>query len=99
MGVSLLAGMRRRQRSVFQEGLSPPPSRSRVPADGSASLCERPPGSPVAAALHAVQVVEVRDVRIRDCAVRVKEGSSSKQMKGALTSYECWLEFEVQRRG
>lgn len=46
-----------------------------------------------------MQVVEVRDVRIRDCAVRVKQGSSAKQTEGALTSYECWLEFEVTRSG
>lgn len=47
----------------------------------------------------ALQVEEVRDVRVRDCAVRVKQGSSAKQTKGALTSFECWLEFEVKRSG
>jgi hypothetical protein len=46
-----------------------------------------------------VQVEEVRDERIRDCAVRVKSGSASKQTEGALTPYECWLEFEVRRQG
>lgn len=38
-------------------------------------------------------------MRVRDCAVRVKQGSSAKQTESALTSYECWLEFEVRRKG
>jgi hypothetical protein len=49
--------------------------------------------------LLLVQVEEVRDVRICDCAVRVKHGSSSKQTESALESWECWLEYEVQREG
>jgi acetolactate synthase regulatory subunit len=43
------------------------------------------------------QVLEVRDVRITDCAVRVKLGSSKQQLPEILTDWECWLEFEVRR--
>eukprot|EP00775_Hariotina_reticulata_P007661 gene7661-7864_t len=43
------------------------------------------------------KVLEVRDVRITDCAVRVKLGSSKQQLPEILTDWECWLEFEVRR--
>ncbi|KAF8062783.1 CMT3 [Scenedesmus sp. PABB004] len=43
------------------------------------------------------KVLEVRDVRITDCAVRVKHGSSRNQMAEGLTDWECWLEYEVRR--
>jgi hypothetical protein len=44
-----------------------------------------------------LQVLEVRDVTIKDCAVRVKHGSSKNQMREGLTDWECWLEYEVRR--
>ncbi|WIA20554.1 hypothetical protein OEZ85_004945 [Tetradesmus obliquus] len=43
------------------------------------------------------KVLEVRDVRIKDCAVRVKQGSSRNQIEEGLTDWECWLEYEVRR--
>lgn len=46
-----------------------------------------------------LQVLEVRDVRVTDCAVRVKHGSSKNQLDAGLTDYECWLEYEVKREG
>ncbi len=45
------------------------------------------------------QLLEVRDVRIRDCAARIAKGTSKKQVERALLDYECWLEFEVLREG
>jgi len=38
-------------------------------------------------------------VRIRDCALRVVQGSSKNQTQGGLEDYQCWLEFEVRRSG
>ena len=46
-----------------------------------------------------LQVVEVRDVRVRDCGRRVGTGSAKNQMQGALEDWEGWLEFEVKREG
>lgn len=49
------------------------------------------------ACLFAVQVVEIRDVRVTDTAVRVNHGSNKKQMAHGLEGWQCWLEYEVKR--